>query len=313
MSTSPVLPPAAEQSRRSARRPWRFSVIGLVAALMLQGGLCLLLYPHVAAWVSQFNQSNIVREQSDANAERAAAELKAMLSDARTYNEQLDGGAQLGSHANLATGVGVAESSLDYWKLLAAGPTESMARLRVPAIDLDLPVYHGTSDATLLAGVGHLQGTSLPVGGQGTRTVLTGHRGLANATMFTHLDRVAVDDTFSIEVLGEVFTYRVFDIQVVEPSDSEEIRTVAGRDLATLVTCTPLGINTQRILVTGERVSPTPPEDAESIGASPDVPGFPWALLLLGVGTLGVWGWYARSGFSGNRGHHTSPGDRLNL
>ncbi|WP_344680349.1 class C sortase, partial [Leucobacter komagatae] len=124
---------------------------------------------------------------------------------------------------------------------------------------IDLPVYHGTSDATLLKGVGHLQGTSLSMGGDGTRAVLTGHRGLANATMFTHLDQVKVGDTFSVDALGEVFTYRVFDYEVVNAHDTEEIRAVPGKDLMTLITCTPLGVHMHRIIVTGERVTPTPP------------------------------------------------------
>lgn len=144
--------------------------------------------------------------------------------------------------------------------------------------------------------MGHLQGTSLPVGRPGTRAVLTGHRGLANATVFTPLDKVKVGDTFSVDVLGEVFTYRVFDYTVASLHDTEEIRAVPDKDLMTLITCTPLGVNTQRILATGERVTPAPAPDLDAVNKHPDVPGSPWWLVGYGAGlaAIGVWAW--RSG-----------------
>ena len=297
------LPPEARPAR--ARHRWRFSRLNTSIALAILAGVFLALYPTAAAWVSQVNQSNVVFDQTRANAAQAEEELQRQLAAARDYNDLLRSGARLASGGNVPTGVGVegraarsaTHAALDYWKLLSAAPTGTMARLRVPSIDLDLPVYHGTSDATLLQGGGHLQGTSLPVGGSGTRAVLTGHRGLASATMFTHLDRVERGDTFSVEVLGEVLTYRVSTIEVVDPDATEEIRPVPGRDLMTLVTCTPLGINTQRILVTGERVSPTPREDLDAAGRRPAVPGFPWWLVACGGATLTVAAWYRRAGF----------------
>lgn len=131
--------------------------------------------------------------------------------------------------------------------------------------------------------------------------MLTGHQGLANATMFTHLDQVKVGDTFSVDVLGEVFTYRVFDYTVASPHDTEEIRAVPGKDFMTRITCTPLGFNTHRILVTGERVRPTPAADLDAANKRPEVPGFPWWLVGYGAGlaAIGVWAW--RSGL------HTAP------
>ena len=119
-------------------------------------------------------------------------------------------------------------------------------------------------------------------GGQGRTLSSPGHRGLADAELFTHLDQVAVGDTFTIEVFGEVLAYRVNDVKVVDPSDTETLQRVRGEDLVTLVTCTPLGINSQRILVTGERVTPTPVSDIEDAGATPDVPGYPWWAWVLG-------------------------------
>lgn len=283
-------------------RRWRFEWLNLLIALALLGGLSLIMYPTAAAWVSQRNQSNIVFDQTRANSEKAEQEIADAIAEADEYNRLLESGAILASGANVAAGIGASDTKLDYWALLDADPTGSMARLRVPSIELDLPVYHGTSDATLLKGVGHLQGTSLPVGGEGTRAVLTGHRGLANATMFTNLDRVVEGDTFSVEVLGRVFTYRVFEIQVVDPNATEEIRAVPGRDLMTLITCTPLGVNTHRILITGERVTPTPKADLDAAGKRPTVPGFPWWLVIYAGVTAGVGGWYWRAGYARPRG-----------
>lgn len=157
-----------------------------------------------------------------------------------------------------------------------------MGRLRIPVIDADLPIYHGTSDAVLERGVGHLQGTSLPVGGADQHSVLTAHRGLASSELFSHLDRVEIDDRFTIEVFGEVLTYRVVDTQVVRPDATESLYPQIGKDLVTLVTCTPLGVNSHRILVTGERITPTPTEDLDRAGDVPEVPGFPWWVVIIG-------------------------------
>lgn len=155
-----------------------------------------------------------------------------------------------------------------------------MARIKIPSIDVDLPIYHGTSDATLLRGVGHLEGAARPVGGASTHAVLTGHRGLADAELFTRLDELEIGDRFVIEVFGEVLTYRVPSTQIVDPDQTESLYPVAGRDLVTLVTCTPLGINTQRILVTAERVTPTPIRYVDAAGEAPTVPGAAWWAVI---------------------------------
>ncbi|TPW98228.1 class C sortase, partial [Schumannella luteola] len=132
-----------------------------------------------------------------------------------------------------------------------------------------------------------------PVGGIGTRAVLTGHRGLATSELFTNLDKVQIGDTFTIEVFGEVLTYQVVTTEVVEPEDSKALYPDPDRDLVTLVTCTPLGINSHRILVTGQRILPTPAEDLAKAGAVPTIPGFPWWAVILGavlvLGALYVW------------------------
>lgn len=214
------------------------------------------------------------------------------LRRAREYNQKLSSGAIYEANTNIPTSHGeTSDASQDYWDQLKANDDGLMARLRIKKIDLDLPVYHGTEDATLLKGLGHLRGTSLPVGGKGTRSVITGHRGLASAEMFTRLDEIVKGDTFTIEVFDEILTYKVVDKIVVNPDETKKIAAVPGKDLVTLITCTPLGINTQRILVTGERVVPTPAADKALRGKKPDVPRFPWWVLGC-FGSLCVVGGY---------------------
>lgn len=170
-----------------------------------------------------------------------------------------------------------------------------MGRIRIKKIDLDLPIYHGTDDDTLLKGVGHLEGTSLPVGGANTHSVLTAHRGLANAAMFTYLDRIEEGDTFNLEIFGQILTYQVERTRVVEPEDTEALQIRADADLVTLITCTPLGINSHRILVTGHRI-PTP-ENAPQSGAVPEVPRFPWWTIWLSATYIAAAAYVWREGY----------------
>jgi len=300
------------------RRRWRPHWLAIIAACLAWLGMLLFLYPTVAGWVSQYNQSLLIEGYSVAVADGLDPTASEQLALARRYNEALTSGALLQAGERLPTGAGSSsDDSFDYRAILRGGRTDVMARLRIAAIGVDLPVYHGTSDDTLERGAGHLEGTSLPVGGAGTHAVLTAHRGLANATMFTHLDRVRVGDEFVVEVLGEALTYRVREVVVVDPDETEALRHVPGEDLVTLVTCTPLGINTQRILVTGERILPTPVRDLEAAGEVPDIPGFPWWAVFLAAGTAaaGVYIWrsgYPIRGRSPERdtpGFATRPGD----
>ena len=289
--------PGAAHSATRGR--WRLPVLALLVALVAWVGMLVALYPTVAAWFSQYNQSKVVDTySSEVTSSSLSPSVTEQLAEARTYNAALSSGAQLEANHRLPTGEGTStNSSLDYNSLLKADATGVMGRIKIPSIGVDLPIYHGTSDETLLKGVGHLEGTSLPVGGTGTHAVLTGHRGLASATMFTNLDKVGVGDTFTIEVLDQVLTYRVITTKVVDPSDTASLLPVEGKDLVTLVTCTPLGINSQRILVTGERVTPTPTKDVQAAGKTPDIPGFPWWILVLTGGTVVAVGYVWRSGY----------------
>lgn len=273
-------------------RRWKTPVGVVWVALLALAGVLIMLYPSAAAWYSQYQQSRLIVSVEETVVQGPPSALEEELSRAYDYNDALTGGAIVASGANVPTAEGAA-GGYDYSSLLRATPDGVMGRLRLDAIGLDLPIYHGTSDATLEKGVGHLEGTALPVGGDSTHAVLTAHRGLPTAELFTHLDRVRIDDTFTVEVFGEVLVYRVVDTRVVEPDQTEALDPQLGRDLVTLVTCTPLGVNSHRILVTGERVTPTPVEDLQRAGEAPDIPGFPWwaaglaiVVVLLGAG---VW------------------------
>ncbi|MFT3798148.1 class C sortase [Microbacterium sp.] len=280
---------------------WRPGALSWAVVVVAFIGMLVLMYPTVASWLSSQNQSLLIREYTD---EIDAVEPSAteQLRLAHEYNDALSSGVRLDANAHVPVGDGVSsDDSLDYWSILSVGTDAPMARIRIPAIDVDLPIYHGTADDTLLRGAGHLEGSHLPVGGPSTHAVITAHRGLANATMFSDLDEVVVGDTFTIEVFGEVLTYRVREKRVVEPEDTDTLRPVEGEDLVTLVTCTPLGINSHRILVTGERVTPTPVEDVEAAGDPPDIPGFPWWAVVLGAGTFALAVFLWRSGYTDAR------------
>lgn len=283
-------------------------MLPFIAAMLAWVGMLIGLYPTVASWFSQYDQSRVVDTySSEATSPRLSPSVSEQLREANEYNTALSSGAQLEANHRLPTGEGSStDSSLDYSSILKVDDTGVMGRIKIPSIDVDLPIYHGTSDEVLLKGIGHLEGTSLPVGGVGTHTVLTGHRGLASATMFTNLDKVGVGDTFTVEVLDQVLTYRVASTKVVDPDQTEALRPAEGKDLASLVTCTPLGINSQRILVTGERITPTPQKDLDAAGQAPDIPGFPWWTLLLAGGTVVAAVYVWRAGYSPEAG----PGTR---
>ncbi|WP_082581526.1 class C sortase [Leifsonia sp. Root227] len=278
----------------TTRRRWRPSILLIATAVAAFAGATVLAYSPAASWISSYNQSLIVSHYTEdvRTTQPSAAE---QLAEARAYNAALSSGALVKANSNIPTGNGTSsDQRFDYEKLLST-PNGTMARIQVPAIGVDLPIYHGTSDATLAKGAGHLEGTSLPVGGVNTHAVITAHRGLADATMFTDLDKVKTGDTFIITTFGKVLTYRVVDTRVVDPSDTTTLRQEAGRDLVTLITCTPLGINTQRILVTGQRVLPTPDKDAATAAKPPVLVTFPWWLIfyLTAIALISIYLWWA--------------------
>lgn len=257
------------------------------------------LYPSTAAWFSSYNQAQILKDslRDMQELDPTAAEQLAM---ARAYNEALAAGVALESGVTVPTGFGEGAGGFTYRDILNANAEGMMSRVKIDGIGVDLPVYHGTDEATLLKGAGHLEGSHLPVGGEGTRTVVTAHRGLATATMFNDLVDVKEGDRFTLNTLGEVLTYEVQEIRVIAPDDTAVLRPEAGRDLATLITCTPLGINSHRIVVTGERVIPTPYGDIAAATADPELP-FPWWAVIGGGLGLCIAGYLVRSGVTDAR------------
>lgn len=216
-------------------------IITLVLILVFLAGLSLLLYPTVSNYWNTLHASqaveNYVQEVQNLNDEQ----YEKMLDAARTYNRSLLNGRS-------------DEQKEAYQSLLNLDGSGIMGYIEIPTIELSLPIYHNTEDSVLQIAVGHIDWSSLPIGGESTHSVLSGHRGLPSAKLFTNLDKLIVGDRFVIRVLNEVMTYEVDRILIVEPTDLSTLTIEDGKDLCTLVTCTPYGINTHRLLVRGHRV-----------------------------------------------------------
>lgn len=221
----------------------------IVFLLIFLFGFGLSLYPFVGSWFMAHDQSNIVGTYTSETKQLSAEEQKQILSDAENYNTKLyqTGGAIVGDASDSLT-------HENYEKLLDMSGNGIMATLEIPKIGVDLPVYHGTDDSVLSIGVGHIEGTSLPVGGASTHAVLSGHRGLPSSKLFTRLDELVKDDLFYIHVLDQTLAYQINKIEVVEPDEVDALQIEADQDLVSMVTCTPYGLNTHRLIVTGHRV-----------------------------------------------------------
>ena len=299
-ATSDTSPDRATEADGAAapKRKWKLNVATLIVGLIALAGLFGAMYPSTAAWWSQWNESRAIRGYQQQIKLDPPPGNALVLDAAHEYNSRLSKGdlaIEVGS--NRPELLGQVDDGSGYWEQLNSDPDGIMARLTVPSIDVDLPIYHGTSDAVLEHGVGHLQGTSLPVGGTDTHSVLTAHTGLAKATLFNNLKDVELGDTFTISVFGEVLTYQVVETQTILPEETGSLIIQSDRDIITLVTCTPLGINTHRYLVTGERIEPTPIEDIKAAEAGPVIPRFPWWAVILPAGVIlvGVYVW--RTGY----------------
>ena len=209
-------------------------------------GLSLLLYPTFSDWWNSMHQTRAIANYSETIATLDHSVYEEIWQRAGEYNAALAG---RGIRWTLTD-----EERADYISQLDPGGTGIMGYIEIPSINVSLPIYHGTSDSVLQIAVGHLDWTSLPVGGESTHCVLSGHRGLPSAKLFTNLDQIVEGDTFIIRVLDEVLTYEVDRILIVEPEDVTALQIESGKDLCTLVTCTPYGINSHRLLVRGHRV-----------------------------------------------------------
>ena len=250
---------AEERDQRIRKAQRRRRLFTILPPVLLVLGILVLLYPVIATYQNNLEQQRIAKAFSAEQTNLGADVLKDELARADEYNRQAAEAPILDPW--LESQRPNTPQYSNYLSQLDVNPV--MATVKVPSADISLPIYHGTETSTLEKGVGHLFGTALPVGGEGTHTVLTGHSGLGSATMFDHLNRVKVGDVFYIEVLGRHLKYKVTDIRTVLPNETESLNKVAGKDLATLITCTPYGINTHRLLVTGERL----PMDDQQVAA----------------------------------------------
>lgn len=223
----------------------------LLVFLLFGIALMLMMYPFIANYLFEHKTDSVVDSVQQTAEKLDDSEQKAEIEKAMRYNESLANG-----HVVLTDPFKeekTEEDTAEYESLLNLTNDGVMGTVDIPLINVSLPIYHGTSDAILKKGAGHLQGTSLPVGGASTHTVITGHTGLSNAKLFTDLTELDKGDIFFLEVMGEKLAYQVDQIKVVLPTEMDDLKIVPGEDYCTLLTCTPYGVNTHRLLVRGKR------------------------------------------------------------
>ena len=235
-----------------------FSTIALIIVFFV--GVSVLLYPTVSDYWNSLHQSQAIATYADSVENMDEQDYEKLWDAAVSYNQKLF---QSGHGLGLKD-----EEKEEYNKLLDVSGTGIMSYIEIPKIKCSLPVYHGTDEGVLQIAVGHIEGSSLPVGGLNTHCVLSGHRGLPSAKLFSNLDKLEEGDIFMIRTLDQTLTYEVDQIRIVLPDEVEDLKIEEGKDLCTLVTCTPYGINTHRLLVRGHRVANQ--EEAEAVRVTAD-------------------------------------------
>lgn len=261
----------------------RKHITTIILVVIMLAGLSLLLYPSFSDYWNSFHQSRAVVAYAETVANIDDEEYERLWQQAERYNDKLvkSGIKWTMSDAEMA----------EYNSTLSIGESGMMSYIEIPKINCSLPIYHGIEESVLQTAIGHIAGTSLPVGGESTHCVLSGHRGLPSAKLFTNLDQLIEGDIFLIRTMDEILTYEVDQIRVVEPTDLSNLQIVSGMDYCTLVTCTPYGINTHRLLVRGHRVETVNESEArvtaDAIQLEPEVVApivaVPIILLLLTV------------------------------
>lgn len=234
-------------------------LLTVLMVLILLAGIGLIAYPSFSDWWNSMHQSQAIASYVDEVSRQDAERIEQMWEEARAYNKDL---ADVGNHFKVTD-----EEMERYNQVLDITGTGIMGYIDIPKIDVSLPIYHSTNEEVLQIAIGHLEGSSLPIGGPDTHALLSGHTGLPSAKLFTNIDRLVEGDRFMINVLGQMLTYEVDQIDVVLPTGVDELDIVPGEDLVTLITCTPYAVNTHRLLVRGHRVENekaqvTVPQDA---------------------------------------------------
>lgn len=238
----------------------------ILAAVLFLLALGLTLYPVASNWYNQRHQSQIQTAYREVLEQTDTAKLERIRKRAAEYNKSITPGAA----EEVYTQESIIAASEDYVNQLNVGGSGIMGYIEIPKINVDLPIYHGTGSDSLDRGTGHLLGSSLPVGGEGTHTIITGHSGMASQKMFTDLEQLQEGDVFYLRILDEVLAYQVDAIHTVLPHDTTYLGIVPGEDLCSLVTCTPTGINTHRLLVQGTRIPYEPVLEVEDTVLSPE-------------------------------------------
>lgn len=251
----------------------------VVPALIILVGISVLLYPVVSTQWNNYIQRKVIEEYSSEITEVPQEQLNAAVEAAREYNANSGGGPILDPW--LAR---VSEDNQDYQRYLEQlSGLQAMSQVSIPSIDSSLPVYHGATEEVLQKGLGHLYGTSLPVGGEGTHSVITGHTGLTTSTMWDNLVDVKEGDAIYVNTFGEKMKYQVTSTEVVLPHETDSLAQQPDKDLITLITCTPYGVNSHRLLVHAERV-PLDPEDETAFDKKNGIlQWWMWALLIIAM------------------------------
>lgn len=231
----------------------------ILLVLIFFVGLAVMLYPTISDYINQRNQTRVVNSYAQQVDGLSDADYTAYFDAADVFNQEIAADPDALYHADRFS---------TYSTTLDVTGTGIMGYITIPRIGVELPIYHGTSDAVLQVAAGHLEGTSLPVGGASTHAVISAHRGLPSAKLFTNLDQLEVGDTFTITVLDRTLTYEVDNISIVLPTETDSLKVSEGKDYITLMTCTPYGINTHRLLVRGRRI--TTPDKLKHIRVTSD-------------------------------------------
>lgn len=245
-------------------------------------GFSVLLYPSVSNYLNQIHGTSVVSDYQQQVSHTTEEEENRMFAEAKAYNQRLLGSISLEDPFE----AGIKQDNTEYESLLNVDGNGVMGYVEIPKIKVLLPLYHGTSESVLQVGIGHLEQTSLPVGGESTHAVISGHRGLPSARLFTDLDQMENGDVFYIKVMNRTLAYQVDQILTVLPTETQALAITEGADQVTMVTCTPYAINTHRLLVRGSRIPyEEAVEVAEELEIKPQVP-LTQKMLILGVGAI---------------------------
>ncbi|MFT3943354.1 MAG: class C sortase [Ancrocorticia sp.] len=269
---------APSSSKKSLAIPILLQVLAMI-------GIGAILYSSAADWFATRQHGSQISGYVESVEQLPRADRAAALERARSYNANLPRGVLRDPYLSPSDEGSETSAYADYQENLRIDSNNVMGELSYPRLGISLPIYHGTADDILARGVGHLYGSSLPVGGPSTHSILTSHSGLIHASLFSQLPKAAVRDTFQITVLGERHHYRVTSIETVLPEETESLEIIAGEDHVTLVTCTPIGVNSHRLLVHGERIASPDDDGAGSRSIAGHSAGLPWWILWFVLGT----------------------------